>query len=262
MERVFVFLIRNDTWIYILSALGLFWYFSQFIRAQRGLRSAVFGLERERGQQKRNSGLLFSAVFAVILSSVLLVNRLIAPTLPPELLKPPTPTPDALRTPLAPPTPLGTPQNERPVVTPDLAPTVTLPGQPALGDAEAEGVIEEPAVTPTVYVPPTPFVGCTADLNISDPRDGAGVSGEIIFFGTADTPNFGSYILETNGPETNGQWASLLGRAINQPVRESQLGTTNLSLWGPGPYLVRLTALDNAENITGECVIQVTLTGN
>ena len=262
MERVFVFLIRNDIWIYIVCGLGLFWYTSNFIRAQRGLRSAVFGLERERGQQKRNTALFFMGFFASIIAVVLFVNQQIAPNLPQELLRPPTPTPDALNTPLSRPTALGTPATARPVVTPDLAPTVTLPGQQVPGAETGNELPDLPTATATLYVPPTPFVDCTVDLNISDPQEGAAVRGDISFFGTADTPNFGAYILETNGPQTNGQWASLLGREMNTPVREGFLGNANLSMWGSGPYLVRLTSLDTQDNITGQCVIQVTLSGS
>jgi hypothetical protein len=261
MDRVFVFLIRNDVWIYIVCSLGLFWYTSEFIRAQRNLRSAVFGLERERGLRKRNNALVFMGLFASIIGAVLFVNQRIEPTLPRELLKPPTPTPDVRNTPLSPPTPLGTPATARPIVTPDLAPTVTLAGQPGVVEPENE-TDELPTATATLYVPPTPFVDCTADLNISDPREGAAVSANITFFGTADTENFGSYTLETNGPQTNGQWASLLGREVDTPVREGFLGNVNLANWSPGPYLVRLTSMDTEGNITGSCVIQVTLTGS
>ena len=49
---------------------------------------------------------------------------------------------------------------------------------------------------------------------------------------------------------------------VNQPVREGFLGTANLSLWDPGPYLIRLTTIDIGDNITGQCVIQVTLSAN
>jgi hypothetical protein len=261
MERVFIFLIRNDVWIYIVCTLGLFWYISDFIRAQRSLRSAIFGLERERGKQKRSTALFFTAFFATILGTILFVNQRIAPTLPEELLKPPTPTPNPLSTPLSRPSPVGTPPTARPFITPDLAPTVTLQGQGTQGDFDPVPA-EEPTLTPTVYVPPTPFVDCTPDLNFTEPRDGASVRGNISFYGTAETENFGSYILETNGPQTNGQWASLLGREINNPVREGFLGNVNLSMWGSGPYLVRLTTLDIEGNIIGQCVIQVTLSGD
>jgi hypothetical protein len=260
MDRVFVFLVHNDIWIYIICVLGLFWYLTDLIRAQRNLRSAIFGLERERGRQKRNTALFFVTFFTTIFAAVLFVNQRIAPTLPQELLKPPTPTPDPLNTPLSRPSPIGTPATARPIVTPNLAPTVTLQGE---GGPDVDAVpAEEATLTPTPYIPPTPFVDCTVDLNISEPSDGSAVRGNISFYGTADTENFGAYILETNGPQTNGQWASLLGREITTPVREGFLGNVNLSMWGAGPYLIRLTALDIEDNITGECVIQVTLTGN
>ncbi len=259
MERVFVFIIRNDIWIYIVCALGFFWYASEYIRAQRGLRSAVFGLERERGTQKRNTALAFMGFFAVVVAAVFFVNRQIAPTLPAEALRPPTPTPNAARTPLSRPTALDAQATPRVFVTPNLAPTVTLQGAADGADGGVDEIPAEETVTPTPYIPPTPFVACTADLNLTDPRDGAAVRSDISFFGTADTEIFDSYILETNGPQTNGQWASLLGRQIDQAVREGFLGSVNLSNWAPGPYLIRLTTLDAQENVVGQCVIQVTL---
>ncbi|MFN2137282.1 MAG: hypothetical protein ACK2UK_15085 [Candidatus Promineifilaceae bacterium] len=262
MERVFVFLIHNDIWITILAALGLFWYVSDFLRARRSLRSAVFGLEREKGLRRRNNALFFIGLFSLIIGTVIFVNRQIAPTLPPELLRPPTPTPNPQRTPLSPPTAIGEPAGTRLFITPDLAPTVTLIGPAAPGDAETAPAVEAVTATPTPYIPPTPFIACTADLNFSDPRNGAAVNGDIAFYGTADTEIFGAYSLETNGPQTNGQWASLLGRQVNQPVREGFLGNANLSMWDPGPYLMRLTVTDSEDNVIGQCVIQVTLSGS
>ncbi|MCZ7667044.1 MAG: hypothetical protein M5U34_07395 [Chloroflexi bacterium] len=37
------------------------------------------------------------------------------------------------------------------------------------------------------------------------------------------------------------------------------MGNVNLSEWGNGPYLIRLTTIDRNGFITGHCVIQVTL---
>jgi len=210
----------------------------------------------------RNNALFFITLFTAIIAVVYFVNARIAPTLPPELLKPPTPTPNIFSTPLSSPTPLRTRSAEREVVTPALAPTVTLAGPNANTIEDPLSEEASPTATATLFVPPTPFVGCTADLNISEPRNGAAFTGEVSFSGTADTENFQYYILETNGPQTNGQWASLLGRQVDQPVQEGFLGNSNLASWLPGPYLIRLTAIDIGENITGQCVIQVTLTDN
>jgi len=263
MDGIYLFLIRNDVWIYILSALGLFWYATELWRANRSLQRAVFGLERERGTRMRNNALFFIAVFSAIILIVFFVNSRIAPTLPQELLKPPTPTPNIFSTPLSSPTPLGTRSAGRVVVTPSFAATVTLVGPGGAIEEEQQGVEEAaPTATATLFVPPTPFVDCTVDLNVSEPRNGGAISGDVSFFGTADTENFQYYVLETNGPQTNGQWASLLGRQVNQPVSDGFLGNSNLAMWQPGPYLIRLTTIDIGENITGQCVIQVTLTGN
>ena len=262
MDGIYLFLIRNDVWIYVLSALGLFWYATELWRANNSLRRAVFGLEKERGTRMRNNALFFIALFSAIIAIVFFVNSRIAPTLPQELLKPPNPTPNIFSTPLTSPTPLGTRSEGRGIVTPAFAPTVTLAGPDGNTGENTSFEDSEPTATATLFVPPTPFVNCTADLNISDPRNGAAISGGISFSGTADTDNFQYYVLETNGPQTNGQWASLLGRQVDQPVREGFLGNSNLGMWQPGPYLIRLTTIDIGDNITGQCVIQVTLTGS
>jgi hypothetical protein len=266
MEPIYVFLIRNDVWIYIVSALGLFWFGSEFIRAQRALRQAVFGLEKERGSRQRTNALTYMLLFLAIISVVYYVNAQVAPSLPPSLFMPPTPTPNIFITPLSSPTPLGTQEIIRPSPTAPLVPTITLSGQlaatpPVSGDPQGPGGDETaPAVTSTTGPTITPFVGCTVDLTISEPRDGGFASGVLSISGTADFEEFGSYRLEANGPETNGQWASLLGRTVDRPMRDGFLGNVNLSQWRSGPYLIRLTGTNTGGSDVGYCVTQVTLT--
>ena len=259
MNQFYVFILRNDIPLYIVSALGLFWYINQFIRAQRLLRVAIFNLEREANTHARNTALVVIVILIGVVSGVYYVNSQIAPTLPATLLRPPTPTPDIFRTPLASPTPHLTRQ---PTSTPPLVPTITLannPGEPA-PNPEAEVNPDETATAVgTPLPPPTPSVGCTIQLNIRDPRNGSVVSGTIQFNGTADFEDFGYYTLEANGPQTGGQWASLLGRSITQPVQDGFLGSVNLSQWESGPYLIRLSAADQGETFLSQCVIQLTL---
>jgi hypothetical protein len=266
MEPFYVFIILNDVWILFLSSAGLFWFGKEFFRANQNLRRAMFGLERERGIRLRNNSLAFVILFATIIGIVYYVNTGVRPTLSEELFKPPTPTPDIFATPLASPTPLDTPAVLLPSPTAPLVPTITLASQ--ANDAPppaptAETTLEATAVplaTPTPSGPTvTPFIGCNVDLNISEPRNGTAVSGLITFSGTADIEDFYAFELAANGPETNGEWASLLGRSIEQPVREGLLGTVNLSQWSPGPYLIRLTAVNTNQSPVGQCVIQVTL---
>lgn len=274
MDAIYVFLIRNNEWIYIVCAFGLFWYVSQLWRARRILRHAMFGLEKETGTRMRNNALTFIAIFMGIVGVVYYVNAEIAPEIPQEQLRPPTPTADIFATPLASPTPLGSPEVARPSPTLALVPTVTLPGQalppaaPDSSDAANEAlatVTPQPSVTAegeTVNDSPllaTPVVGCTELINITQPADGAAVSGAVSFVGTADTNDFRYYTLEASGPETEGQWASLLPRLGDQPVRNGFLGSVPLGTWEPGAYLIRLTVVDTADTPAGSCVIQVVL---
>jgi hypothetical protein len=85
------------------------------------------------------------------------------------------------------------------------------------------------------------------------------VGGNLTFAGTANTGEGHTYTLETNGPQTAGEWASMLNEALPQPVIEDVLGRANLVDWTRGPYLVRLLAQDAAGNAVGQCVIQITL---
>ncbi len=129
MDRIYLFLIRNDVWIYILSAFGLVWYVTELIRSQNALRRAMFNLERETATRVRNHALSFVIFFVAVVGIVYYVNTYVAPTLPETVLLPPTPTPDIFATPLASPTPLITPLAEGDIsVPPVLAPTATLPG--------------------------------------------------------------------------------------------------------------------------------------
>jgi hypothetical protein len=266
MEQIFIFILRNDVWIYILCTLGLIWYGSQFFQSQRILQRAMFGLEREKGARMRTTAVFFLLFFGSVLAFVFYVNNTIAPTIPDSAWKPPTPTPNIFATPLSSPTPIGTAEIRPPEPTPELVPTITLPAD-AINNPQSSGNNENQVTdltpipdTPTPGGPtPTPFVDCTVDLNIDEPANGSVISEVINFTGTANTPNFAYYRLEANGPETDGAWASLLGRDMDQPVQDSFMGNVNLSQWGDGPYLIRLTTVDRNNFVTGQCVIQVTL---
>ena len=273
MNSLYLFLIRNDVWIYILSVLGIFWYFTELLRARYLLRRAMFGLERERGLQKQNNAALYIVVLTAVILSVIYVNRQIAPTLPPTLFQTPTPTPDIFSTPLSSPTPLSTPIS---TPTSPLAPTVTLAGDNPAGTIlensanesgnesapvntpQANGIVPATA-TPPPIIDVTPVIGCIPQLNISQPRDGSVPNkNEIVFLGTAAINDFQYYMMEINGPQTNGLWASLLGRNQEQPVSDGFLGQADLGQWESGPYLVRLTAVTR-DNAINQCVIQITL---
>jgi hypothetical protein len=274
MNAVYLFFIRNDVWLYILSALAFVWYFSELLKARSILRRARFGLERERGLRMRNRALTLLAIFGGIIAVVAYVNVEIADTLPPEMLAPPTFTPDIFATPLSSPTPLGSPTPVLPSPTPPIAPTVTLRspvggsqalptplstpppgGAPSLNEPTATARPPLAATEP----PPGAGVGCTPAVNISSPASGSVVSGFVSFVGTASDPNFAFYRLEANGPETNNTWASILGETADQQVLGGVLGGASMGAWTPGDYAFRLTVVDLSSSVVGQCIIQLTL---
>jgi hypothetical protein len=263
MERIYIFLIRNDVWIYILCTLALVWYLSEYLRSRRILRQAIFGLERERGERIRRRSLTVIILALAVVGLVTYVNLEVSPTLPAELLKPPTPTPDIFSAPLSSPTPLGgAPGN---TATPVIAPTVTLRSSPTV---DATAIIEqetlepdETRVTEQPQPPTPPFVlgGCATNTNISAPPDGAEAGGRITFFGTANAEDFSEYLLEASGPQTEGRWVSLMSSGGTSPVFDGILGTVDLGGWSSGSYAVRLTVVDNAGEIAGQCTIQISI---
>ncbi len=127
----------------------------------------------------------FSWPFSRLSSSIVFfVNSRIAPTLPPELLKPPTPTPNIFSTPLSSPTPLGTRGADREVVTPSFARNSHA--------CWARCRLPEKSQQPRKLCRRRrqrclchlhPLLTVRSDLNISEPRNGAAVSGNISFSG-------------------------------------------------------------------------------
>lgn len=258
MDRIYLFLIRNDVWIYIVSVLALFWYWFEFIRSARALRQAMFNLERETATTARNNALSFIIFFTAVIGIVFYVNRYIAPDLPQELFTSAAPTPNVFATPLTPPTPLGTTVAGEDILidSPELAPTATLPGTgpvEVITDTLETGEAEEAEASPT------PFAECIPELMISEPLNGSVVFQRALFRGTANTGELHQYVIELNGPQTAGVWAPISQDPMNQPVVNGDLGDVDLSHYAPGPYRVQLRALDASGRELGVCSIQIIL---
>jgi len=259
MDAFYVFLIRNDVWIYILCTLGLLWYLAELLRAQSALRQAMFGLERETALRTRNTALIFIFIFGSTIALVTYANQIVRPTLPESMLRPPTPTPGPGP---AQTTAEATVTTAEPAMSPTspVAPTVTLPGDEAIEVTPAE--TPEPGPTPTPSPTPRPVAGCAPNAFIQEPASGKQVAGTVNIFGTADTPDFDYYELEISGPQTNGAWANLIGRRVTQRVEDGFLGgNVNLSQWEPGSYLLRLTVGNAQGEVTNQCVVDIALGG-
>lgn len=254
MEQFYVFLIKNDVWIYFLCGLGAIWYGYEFIRGSRALQRAHFSLERERASRRRNGSFLFLLFFVCVAALVTFVDVRIQPTLADELLNPPTPTPRAFVTPFVENVELTPTRRVLPTPTSILAPTATLrtPLTPTPTRVVAiEGV-------PTLAVEPL-RQGCEPGVDITQPSSGSTVKAGVSVFGSADSNSFRSYVLEINGPETSGEWTSITPVAITQAVPNGFLGSANLEEWASGVYQIRLTVLAGNNVQTGQCVIQIGL---
>ena len=261
MERIYLFLIRNDVWIFALCVVGLIWYLNELRRARRILRGAMFGLEREKGQRMQRKAATFVVASLAIIALVIYVNSVVAPGLPPELLRPPTPTPNIFATPLVSPSPPGATNLATPTLA--IAPTVTLSGSGGestndnIDDPEENASITvEQTLTPT---PPALIGDCIPEVVITSPPNGVTAAGLVTFFGTATADGFASYNLEAFGPQTSNQWIPLLERIVTDQVRDAILGTADFSLWEPGLYSIRLTVRSIEGVEAGSCVVQLNL---
>jgi hypothetical protein len=259
MEQVVLFFIRNDVWIYILCGLGAFWYLSQMLRARQAYRRAIFGLERDRGLRRLQRAFTLLVIFLAIAGAVFYVNWQIAPTLPPELLRPPTPTLDSFLTPFASPTTAGVDAAPG-VPTLAVAPTVTLRGQaPSIDTVTSvpDGVVvapPTPVATPGAAFTP-PAGNCSQGVRLTSPPPGVNVVGLVTFFGTTDVPSYATHSLEAMGPETSGTWRTLLQATV--PVNDGILGSIDFGSWQDGSYMVRLSATNSAGEPVGQCAIQL-----
>lgn len=257
MDQIYVFIIRNDVWIYILSILGLVWYLSELWRARGLLRRAVFGLERERGQRLQSRALILVVLFTGIIAIVTYVNLQVAPTLPAELLKPPTPTPDIFTTPLSSPTPQN-PAGLAP--SPALAPTVTLVEQPEILLTPEETPPASEANLPNATNTISIVVGdCASNAQITSPPVGALTNGELTIFGTADSEDFGGYDIKAFGPQTGETWLSILAEEDQRVVIDGILASVNISNWLPGTYFIQLQLFDSAGEQIEQCTTEIVL---
>jgi len=132
-------------------------------------------------------------------------------------------------------------------------PTTTLPG-PVPTDATP---------TPTLY-PQAQIEGidsqCVNDvLEIESPLHDGEVSGVVEITGSVNTPSLGSYRYDFS---TMGEpdWQTI---AAGSGVRiDESLGSWYTSDLAPGPYMLRLVALDNEGSETSTCVIVVNVTAD
>ena len=240
---VVIQLIANFAWIiYILLALIALAWLRVLQVALRERSRSIFALERETARTKiRRSinvllfiGLLAAGVFYT-------ANFLIIQVPIPEV--PPTPTPVSE----LPPTPTQPPLLPTPTSTPTPAPLIT----------PTPFVVPNIAITPTpetVVVPQTSPPNCPIPgVSLTQPRNGAIVSGVVAITGAAFSENFNYYKLEFRIP--GQEWNFILDDIF--PNAGGQLGAWDTSTVPAGDYELRLVVVDNTGNYPTPCQVRI-----
>ena len=218
MFELVQFFSKYSPGVYIILILG-------FLISLRGLlsnlgeqREMVFGLEREIIHQRVvKSGTSLIIIGLLILGEFTLVTFL-SPSLP------------------------ASTQIMTPTINPLLVPQNT--------ESAGQGTdIEQPVSTQVLAT------GCViGQINISDPKPGQEIQGEIQIIGTADIPNFGFYKYEY-APQGSDNWSTIL--AGRNAVIDNELGNWDLTELTPGDYLLRLVVFDNVNNELPICLVPV-----
>ncbi len=232
--------------LYALCALSAFFYVWGAFQARHRVELALFGKEREDAGDQEQRAWVMAAVCVLLAVGVYAVSNIIAPKLAVDddgqVQLTSTPIVDLV---LASPTPsLAATAASAPV--PTVAPIATpLPRPP-----------DTPAPAPTVEGQPTPEdVACSsAGTLLTAPQNGQRVSGMVEVRGTASLPNFSSYKLELQWPNSE-EWVTI--QSFDRPVAGGILGYFDTAPLEPGTYRFRLVVVDDTFNYPEPCVISI-----
>lgn len=236
MEYVIKFLADFEVPIYLILGIVAVVYLRRIVISLEEKRTAIFGLEREAAQRKVTA----AASILILVGLITVMEFVVATFLAGELAQAPTFATSTIE-----------------VLT---TPTTTLSG--SIPSTTLSGLIPTDATpTPTIY-PQAQIEGidsqCVNDiLEIDSPEHEAEVKGVVEIIGSVNTPSLGSYRYDFS---TMGEpkWQTI---AAGSGVHiDENLGNWYTSDLAPGPYMLRLVALDNEGSETSTCVIVVNVT--
>jgi hypothetical protein len=229
-----------DTWLYLGLGLVALFFLRIIWLARRDRLRSIFTLERESANSRMTRAFIG---LMIILSLALGVYYLsvITPTIVPPPQDTPTPTP-ILALPATP-----TPPPLLPTPTPSLTPT-PLP-LPATLEAELPPTPTPPPVNTGGQTPNCP----NPSARITQPGDGARVSGVIQISGAATVDNFDYYKFEFRPP--GGEWSFI--QRYDSAVLGGNLGAWNTGTAAAGEYEFRLVVVDDIGNYPEPCTIRL-----
>ncbi len=232
--------------LYALCALSAFFYVWGAFQARRRVELALFGKEREDAGAQEQRAWAMAGVCVLLAVGVYAVGNFVAPKLAVEddgqVQLTPTPIVDLVA---SSPTPAPT-ATAASALVPTVAPIATpLPRPP-----------DTPAPAPTVEGQPAPEnVACaSAGTLLTAPQNGERVSGMVEIRGTASLPNFSSYKLELQWPNSE-EWVTI--QSFDTPVAGGILGYFDTAPLEPGTYRFRLVVVDDTFNYPEPCVIVI-----
>lgn len=222
MADFYRFLIKYETWIYILLAIGGLISLRNLASALFARYKAYWGMEKEISDKRIRTAL--TSVFLLgLLGLAQFVFVSFAVVRLPGLMQVATPT-----------------------IDPFAAPTLQLPE--GLMDITPEAL----AQTQTAIA----ITGCIPEmLEWTFPKSGDSVSGSVELKGTVNVVNLGFYKYEYRQQGVE-DWIPIA--AGNVPVVDDLLGGNwNTEQLTPGNYELRLVVSDNQNKLLQPCVIQV-----
>lgn len=229
-------IVAFDTWIYIgLGLIALFFLRLMWLARKDRARS-IFTLERENTRVRMTRAFTGLMVVLGLMLGIYYLSLVTPPMLPPP---PDTPTPTPMLE--LPPTPTPPPLLPTPTPTQTPLPPPTI-------------VVEEiPTPTPEISLgvaPNCPYPGA----RISQPGDGARVSGVVQISGAASIDDFDYYKFEFRVPGGN-EWNFI--RRYDNAVPDGVLGSWNSDTVSPGEYEFRLVVVDVIGNYPEPCTIRL-----
>ncbi len=223
MEAFLRFLKTYESFIYLFLGAALFLYLLRFFSALQEREIATFDLEREEAESKIRNSLLGAGLALLLGVMVFSLVTYVSPSKSKIVL--PTPTPNLLAA-----------------------------GAAASPEATSEAT---PAGTPTPL--PTPAVttaGCKPDkVEITAPKNGDTLQGEVDIEGTAFIPSFGFYKIDI-APATQALFLTIY--ASHTPVKKGKLVEKwDTSTLPPGDYVLQLVVVDSAGKALPPCRLKV-----
>ncbi len=227
MDLALRFFRTYEMWMYVILALAGLVYIRKFILAWEELRRAAFGLERESAQSHVNQSAGMLVLLFMMAVAVFVLVSFVAPAFP----------------------------GSNPLLTPTMdllaSATTTLMAE-STQEAATLPTTESMSELATVEVTGD---GCIpGQIMLTEPNEGAEVSGVLIVRGTADVQNFGFYKYEIARPGETVWLTIQAGKEIRQ---EGELGQWDTRTLDPGDYMLRLVVTDNQGETLEPCVVRV-----